>query len=137
MDIKYHATALMSLIFFIASDALGYNKFCHAKMNAGIAYAPFNLSRASYTMIDTTSTITSYVQLNASDKKRIKKVLNRFDSSTAITPEFIKQFSSSGRSNKNIVGLVLKDFTVIKNEATIGSMLEYLGLEGRQGTVPQ
>lgn len=121
---------LFGAIIFLAGNAYSYHKFRHP-VQKSVVHAPFNLSQSSYTLVDTTGTVASYVQLTASDKKRIKKVLNRFAVSTNVTPDFIKQFVSSSRSRKNIVGLVLQDFTLIKNDTTIGAILASLNLSGK------
>lgn len=105
-----------------------YRKFRHITLpRTESLHAPFNLNHASYTLIDTTGTVTSYIHLNGSDRERIYRSLKHYGRSTNVTPEFIKQFASSARSRKNIVGLVLQDFTTMKQDVTIGSILDSLG----------
>lgn len=75
----------------------------------------------SYTMTDPYGM--SYVYLSASDKKRIIHALSRYETTTNITHDLIRQFTASSRKRSNVVGLVLHDIATLKDKATVHDVL--------------
>lgn len=115
----------------------GYYKFrCADYMKVGgrdicgsvLAKVAPQKSAAHYTMEDSFGMC--HVYLSASDKKRIVGALSRFKKTpdTVITKDLIHEFTPSSWRPRHVIGLVLQDFAMLKNQATVNDVLSALNL---------